>query len=85
MYQLLVGEGIEYIEKETRWRIGFHLRCLLNPGTYFLNAGVLGIKGEAEVFLDRNIDVAMFRVQEMENFTSTAMVNCIELAEVALV
>ena len=80
-----VGEGIEYIEKETRWRIGFRLSCLLNPGTYFLNAGVLGIVDETEVFLDRNVDVAMFRVQETENFTSTAIANFIELADVELV
>ena len=79
------GKGLEYIEKATRWRIGFRFRCLLVPGVYFLNAGVLGIIGDAEVFLDRNIDVAMFRVQEKENRTSTAIVDFIEPAEVAMV
>jgi lipopolysaccharide transport system ATP-binding protein len=80
-----VGEGIEHIEKETRWRIRFGLRCLLNPGAYFLNAGVLAIIGETEIFLDRNIDVVMFRVQEEPGFTSTAIVDLIEVSDVALV
>jgi len=80
-----LGKGIEYIEKATRWRISFRFRCLLVPGMYFLNAGVLGIIGDAEVFLDRNIDVAMFRVQVKENRTSTAIVDFIEAAEVDMV
>jgi lipopolysaccharide transport system ATP-binding protein len=80
-----VAESIEYIEKETRWRIRFGFRCLLNPGVYFLNAGVLAIIGETEVFLDRNIDVAMFRVQEDQGFTSTGIVDLIDVADVAMV
>jgi lipopolysaccharide transport system ATP-binding protein len=77
-----LGKGIEYIEKRTRCRIRFRLRCQLSPGTYFLNAGVLGVIDKTETFMDRNIDVAMFRVQEMENFTSTAIVSLIENVEV---
>ncbi len=80
-----IGKGIEYIKKATHWKICFRFRCLLAPGVYFLNAGVLAIKGYAEVFLDRNIDVAMFRVQEKENSTSTAIVDFIELAKVGMV
>jgi len=80
-----LGKGIEYIEKATHWEIRFRFRCLLNPGVYFLNAGVLGIIGETEVYLDRNIDVAMFRVQEKDNFTSTSIVDFIEPVEVAIV
>ena len=55
------------------------------PWNLFSYAGVLGIVDETQVFLDRNVDVAMFRVQETENFTSTAIANFIELADVEFV
>ncbi|MFC1798837.1 ABC transporter ATP-binding protein [Thermodesulfobacteriota bacterium] len=80
-----IGEGIEYIEKGTRWMIEFYWMCLLNPGTYFLNAGVLGAIDNSETFLGRKIDVAMFKVQETKNLTSTAIVNFIDLPKVTLV
>lgn len=41
-------------------RFSFH--CMLAPGVYFLNAGVLGEVDGQEQFLDRYLDVAMFRV-----------------------
>jgi lipopolysaccharide transport system ATP-binding protein len=34
----------------------------LAPGVYFANAGVLALDGEGEQFLDRRLDIAMFRV-----------------------
>ncbi len=42
--------------------VHFSFKCLLSGGVYFVNAGVLGRVGEGEEFLDRRIDVAMFRV-----------------------
>lgn len=72
------GKGIEYIKEATRWKVQFHFHSLLNPGAYFLNAGVLGIIEGNEVYLDRNTDIAMFRVQEKENLTSTAIVDLIK-------
>jgi lipopolysaccharide transport system ATP-binding protein len=42
--------------------VRFRFRCLLDTGVYFLNAGVLARVGEEEVYLDRIIDAAMFRV-----------------------
>ncbi|MCK4826843.1 ABC transporter ATP-binding protein, partial [bacterium] len=47
----------------------------LQPGVYFLNAGVLGIVDGSEVFLHRIIDCSMFRVQSEENLLSTSMVD----------
>ena len=78
-------EGIDYIESATTWCVKFRFRCLLNPGTYFLNAGVVGIVDGAENYLDRNVDIAMFRVQENRALTSTAIVDFIEYAEVLMV
>jgi len=79
-----IGKGIEYIKEATRWKVQFRFRCLLNPGVYFLNSGVLGIIGETEVFLDRNIDIGMFRVQDNESFISTAIVDFVEYTEVSM-
>lgn len=53
----------------------FRFRCALLPGTYYLNAGVLGEKGEQEVYLHRIIDIAMFRVQEEPNLLSSGILD----------
>lgn len=55
----------------------FRFRCLLNPGVYFLNAGCLASDGEAEDYVDRHIDLAMFRVQPAETLRSTALVDLV--------
>lgn len=44
------------------YEVIFGFRCALSPGVYFLNAGVLGDIGMGEEFLDRRMDIAMFRV-----------------------
>jgi len=80
-----IGEGIDYVKSSTSWCVKFRFRCLLNPGAYFLNAGVLGVVNGSEDYLGRNIDIAMFRVQDNENKTSTAIVNLIKHAEVVMV
>lgn len=80
-----MGEGIDYVESATNWCVKFRFRCLLNPGVYFLNAGVLGMINGSEEYLDRNIDVAMFRVQENEALTSTAIVDLIVHSEASMI
>lgn len=55
--------------------VEFRFRCLLAPGTYFLNAGVLGLLGEGETYLDRRIDVAMFRVLPDASRLGTGLVD----------
>ncbi len=44
------------------YEVSFKFRCALAPGVYFMNAGALGDIGMGEEFLDRRMDVAMFRV-----------------------
>jgi hypothetical protein len=46
---------------------------------------VLGIVNGSEVYLDRNIDIAMFRVQEKENITTTAIIDFIRHSEASMV
>jgi len=58
-----VGQGLELVEVGSVADVRLRFRCSLLPGVYFLNAGVIGIEEQAEIFLDRIVDVLMFRVQ----------------------
>lgn len=59
------------------YQVAFAFRCLVNPGSYFFNAGVQGIpEGEADpTYMHRIIDAVMFRVQPDTVPVSTAHVN----------
>jgi len=54
-------------------RIAF--RCALNPGTFFCNAGVMGIVNGAETYLHRVVDAAMFRVQPVRSSAANGIVD----------
>ena len=70
--------GIENVRPDTTYRVEFDFRCQLNPGVYFLNAGVTGEAQGAEGYLHRMVDIAMFRVMAEHNDLSTCYVdfNC---------
>jgi lipopolysaccharide transport system ATP-binding protein len=59
----------------TRAEVRFQFVCRLNPGTYFLNAGVLGQRDGAEVFLARHVDAALFRVRPDSQRPATGVVD----------
>jgi len=74
-------EGLTVAEGE--WAdVEFRFRCHLNPGVYFMNAGVFGCPGETETLLHRLADAVAFRVlpvadgraQEMIDFGCKARV-----------
>ena len=69
------NEAIPVIEPGEICRARFRFTCMLAPGTYFLNAGVLGASGESEDYLDRRIDVAMFKVMHDPGRLATGMIN----------
>ena len=56
----------------------FRFRCLLTAGTYFLNAGCVARIDEQEQYIDRRVDVAMFRVQPYADARATALVDLVE-------
>lgn len=56
-------QSVRYVEAGTTILVKFQFKCLLNPGVYFLNAGVVGTVDEDLSYLDRCVDVAMFKVQ----------------------
>jgi lipopolysaccharide transport system ATP-binding protein len=70
-----LSEPIEFIEADKVVQVKFEFSCLLAPGVYFLNAGVVGIVNGAESFLDRHLDVAMFRVQPEEDSKETGLID----------
>ncbi|MGJ3593233.1 ABC transporter ATP-binding protein [Stutzerimonas stutzeri] len=60
-------------------QVEFSFQCLLNPGTYFLNAGVTGTVGESETYLHRLLDACLFRVLPIGDNVATGTVdfNCV--------
>ncbi len=56
-------QSVRYVEAGTTIVVKFQFKCLLNPGVYFLNAGVVGTVDGDLSYLDRCVDVAMFKVQ----------------------
>lgn len=54
--------GLAHIEAGSVARVRFSFQTLLQPGVYFLNAGVLGIRDGVQMYLHRLLDAAVFRI-----------------------
>lgn len=68
------GEGLPFVAAGTELEVRFRFPCMFASGTYFLNAGVQGCVNDEEVYLDRWVDVAMFRViHEPGRLTTTTI------------
>ncbi|MGZ0786597.1 ABC transporter ATP-binding protein [Pseudomonas saponiphila] len=74
-----ISESVEYVESGTEINVDFKFKCMLNSGTYFLNAGVQGETNVDQVYLHRILDACMFRVLPDAKNMTTGMVdfNCI--------
>lgn len=71
-----LGDEVSTVfDKDSVLNVRIRFRCLLAPGTYFINAGVLARLGAAEEFVDRRIDVAMFRVMPHPDRLATGLVD----------
>ncbi|MBY0454573.1 MAG: ABC transporter ATP-binding protein [Burkholderiaceae bacterium] len=55
--------------------VAFEFDCLMNPGTYFLSCGVLGLVDGEECFLHRIVDAIALRVLPQVGNTSTELVS----------
>lgn len=70
-----IQDGI-VVERAGQWaEAEFAFDCMLNPGVYFVNAGVFGVEDEAETLLHRVADATAFRVMPVENNRSTELVD----------
>ena len=67
--------GLDLVDAGTEVDVAFGFRCLLAAGTYFLSAGVLGRSDNEEVFLERLVDAAMFRVLPDPERLATGLVD----------
>lgn len=68
-------QAISVCPAGSEWVVRFRFRCLLASGTYFLNAGVLATLDGGEEYVDRHIDVAMFRVMPSLERLATGFVD----------
>jgi lipopolysaccharide transport system ATP-binding protein len=69
------GEGLELVECGSTVEARLRFRCTLLPGAYFLNAGVMGIQDQNEIFFDRIVDAVMFRVQPERSLRVTGVID----------
>lgn len=67
--------SLPYVKMGACYRIEFHFRCSLNPGIYFLNAGVLGADSADDTYLHRVLDAATFRVLPEDGCLTTGWVD----------
>lgn len=67
-------DGIEHVTAGSVAHVRFAFHARLVPGVYFLNAGVLGIRGDEAGYLHRVLDAAIFRVEPVgpSRITGTA-------------
>jgi lipopolysaccharide transport system ATP-binding protein len=69
------GEGLPLVKAGADATARFRFRCLLAPGTYFFNAGIVGLIGEHEQYLAREVDALMIRVLPDPQRIATGLVN----------
>ncbi len=55
-------EVIEHIPPAHRARVGLPFRADLASGTYFVNAGVMGVREGEMIYLHRILDALAFRI-----------------------
>lgn len=77
-------ESLPYATEGSVYDIEFLFRCNLNPGVYFLNAGIVGIVAGTETYLHRIVDIAMFRVLPISDDVATGIIdfNCVPEVEI---
>jgi lipopolysaccharide transport system ATP-binding protein len=73
-------DGRSVVESGQVASVEYEFDCMLNPGVYFMNAGVFGVEelGHPETLLHRIVDAICFRVLPIVKNTSTELIdfNC---------
>ncbi|NEP59502.1 MAG: hypothetical protein F6K31_21240 [Symploca sp. SIO2G7] len=69
------NQGLVSVKENTRFVVKFQFKTQLNPGAYFLNAGVVARGSNGESYLDRLIDAYLFKIMPYKNQLSTGYVN----------
>jgi len=79
------SQAVPYFASGSLVLVDFRFTCALNPGTYFLNAGVLGSTDKEESFLHRVLDACMFKVVSFTGDLSTGTVDFNGIPEIMVV
>ncbi len=69
------SDPLEYVHKDAVADVNFRFKCIVAPGAYFLNAGLVGTINGAETYLHRITDLLMFRVQPERDLLATGTVD----------
>lgn len=78
------SKGIPCVRSGKNAVVTFTFQCALNPGAYFLNAGVTGTLNGEETYLHRTMDLCMFKVLPIEDNSSTGTINLFQAAQFKL-
>lgn len=73
-----LDKALPYVAAGTEMTVSFAFDCRLNPGLYFLNAGVVGAAGAdgaGESFLHRVVDACAFRVLPVPGNAATELLD----------
>jgi lipopolysaccharide transport system ATP-binding protein len=71
-----LADAIPFVEPGTRYTVEYSFTCFLNPGVYFMNAGVFGSDdADGEAVLHRKADAVVFRVLPTERNCSTEIID----------
>jgi lipopolysaccharide transport system ATP-binding protein len=70
-----INEALPVVDAEESIEVEFEFNCHLNPGTYFMNAGVFGFQGAEEKVLHRKVDATVFRVLPVQSNIETEVIS----------
>ncbi|WP_218568626.1 ABC transporter ATP-binding protein [Pseudomonas sp. 2FG] len=72
-----VNKYLPEVKAGQTYEVSFSFRALMNPGTYFFNAGLQGETAThpERIYLHRILDAVMFRVQAYEGRMTNALIN----------
>jgi lipopolysaccharide transport system ATP-binding protein len=70
-----VGYGIPEVKAGSIVRVEYEFKANLAPGTYFFNAGVLALVNGEEVYLDRCVELGVFKIIHDNESLMTSIVD----------
>ena len=80
------AKSVPFVQSGESYQIEFRFNANLNPGCYFMNAGVLGrLDNQLEQYLCRVLDAKMFRILSDDNSCATATVDFGCVPEIQLI
>ena len=70
-----VTKAIPHVDQGTIFEVDFSFSCHLNPGVFFMNAGVFGVLNGEDAVLHRRADIIAFRVLPIHDNIETEMIS----------